>query len=125
MTLRGVCYGRPLLQAWLFPDLNTIPNNCVRVNSIWLSGYGIGFLSRRPWFKSCPDLLFLPCIYSFVCVFFFFFLLRTFFVRIFFPRIDDRFRSSVTGVQCFDDGYVGKQPVAWKEYCVEYWLTLS
>ena len=23
---------------------------------------------------------------------------------------------------CFDDGYVGKQPVAWKEYCAEYWL---
>ena len=22
---------------------------------------------------------------------------------------------------CFDDGYVGKQPVAWKEYCAEYW----
>ena len=20
------------------------------------------------------------------------------------------------------DGYVGKQPVAWKEYCAEYWL---
>ena len=19
------------------------------------------------------------------------------------------------------DGYVGKQPVVWKEYCVEYW----
>ena len=29
-----VCYGRPLLQAWLFPDLNTIPNNCVRENSL-------------------------------------------------------------------------------------------
>ena len=23
------CYGRPLLQAWLLPDLNMIPNNCV------------------------------------------------------------------------------------------------
>ena len=22
----------------------------------------------------------------------------------------------------FDNGYVGKQPVAWKEYCAEYWL---
>ena len=21
---------------------------------------------------------------------------------------------------CVDDGYVGKQPVVWKEYCVEY-----
>ena len=28
-----------------------------------------------------------------------------------------------TAVCCFDNGYVGKQPVAWKEYCVEYWLT--
>ena len=23
---------------------------------------------------------------------------------------------------CFENGYMGKQPVAWKEYCVEYWL---
>ena len=23
---------------------------------------------------------------------------------------------------CFENGYVGKQPVAWKEYCGEYWL---
>ena len=44
---------------------------------------------------------------------------------IFFSRIDDthydRIHSSLTPVQCFED-YVGKQPVAWKEYCVEYWL---
>ena len=25
-------------------------------------------------------------------------------------------------VHCFDNGYVGKQPLAWKEYCAEYWL---
>ena len=26
-------------------------------------------------------------------------------------------------VNCFDYGYVGKQqPLAWKEYCAEYWL---
>ena len=41
---------------------------------------------------------------------------------IFFPRIDDnhcdRIHSSVTAVHL----YVGKQPVAWKEYCAEYWL---
>ena len=30
--------------------------------------------------------------------------------------------SSLTAVRCFDNGYVGKQPVAWKEYCAEYWL---
>ena len=45
---------------------------------------------------------------------------------IFIPRIDDshcdRIHSCLTAVHCFDIGYVGKQPVAWKEYCVEYWL---
>ena len=44
----------------------------------------------------------------------------------FFPRIGDshydRFNSSLTLVHCFDNGYVGKQPVSWKEYCVEYCL---
>ena len=44
----------------------------------------------------------------------------------FFPRVGDshfgRIHSSLTTVHCFDNGYVGKQPVAWKEYCVEYWL---
>ena len=25
-------------------------------------------------------------------------------------------------VRCFDNGYVGKQPVAWKECCAVYWL---
>ena len=34
----------------------------------------------------------------------------------------DRIHSSHTAVRCFDNGYVGKQPVAWKEYCAEYWL---
>ena len=34
----------------------------------------------------------------------------------------DRIHSSLTAVRCFDIGYVGKQPVAWKEYCAEYWL---
>ena len=29
---------------------------------------------------------------------------------------------TVTAVRCFDNGYVGKQPVAWKEYCAEYWF---
>ena len=45
---------------------------------------------------------------------------------IFFPRIDDiycdRIYSSLTTVRSFDNGYVGKQPVAWKDYCVENWL---
>ena len=30
--------------------------------------------------------------------------------------------TPLNAVHCFDDGYVGKQPVAWKEYCVVYWL---
>ena len=30
--------------------------------------------------------------------------------------------SSLTAVRCFDNGYVGKQPVVWKEYHAEYWL---
>ena len=29
-----ICYGRPLLQAWLLPDLNTISNYCVRESSL-------------------------------------------------------------------------------------------
>ena len=44
---------------------------------------------------------------------------------IFFPRIDghcDRIHSSLTAVRCFDNGYVGKQPVSWKENSAEYWL---
>ena len=45
---------------------------------------------------------------------------------IFLTRIDDshcdRIHFYLTAVRCFDNGYVGKQPVAWKEYCVEYWL---
>ena len=28
----------------------------------------------------------------------------------------------LTTVRFFDNGYVGKQPVAWAEYCAEYWL---
>ena len=43
---------------------------------------------------------------------------------IFFPTIDyshcDRIHSSLTAVLCFDNGYVGKHPMAWKEYCAEY-----
>ena len=41
-------------------------------------------------------------------------------------RIDDghcdRIHSSLTAVRCFDNSFVGKQPVAWKEYCAKYWL---
>ena len=45
---------------------------------------------------------------------------------IFFQRIDDshciRIHSSLTTVCCFDNCYMGKQLVAWREYCAEYWL---
>ena len=45
---------------------------------------------------------------------------------IFFLRIDDghwnRIHSPLTAVCCFDNGYLRKQPVAWNEYCAEYWL---
>ena len=30
--------------------------------------------------------------------------------------------SSLTAVFCFDNDYVGKQPVAWNEYCAGYWI---
>ena len=44
----------------------------------------------------------------------------------FFPRINDghcnRIHASLTTGHSFDNDYVGKQPVAWKEYCMEYWL---
>ena len=33
--------------------------------------------------------------------------------------------SQLTAVRYLVDGYVGKQPVAWKEYSVEYRLILS
>ena len=31
----------------------------------------------------------------------------------------DKIHSSLTAVHCFNNSYVGKQPVAWKEYCAE------
>ena len=65
---RNNCYGRPLLRVWMLPGLNTIPNNCVRENSLaqWLWYW---LASRCLWFKTCPDLIFLPCIYQFICFF--------------------------------------------------------
>ena len=45
---------------------------------------------------------------------------------IFFPRIDDSHcdmvHSSPTAIHFFVNDYIGKQPVARKEYCAEYWL---
>ena len=34
----------------------------------------------------------------------------------------DRIPTSLTAVHYFYDGYVGKKPVAWEEYCAEDWL---
>ena len=46
--------------------------------------------------------------------------------QIFFSRINDshcdRIHSFFTAVHCFDNSYVRKQPMAWKEYCAEYLL---
>ena len=28
----------------------------------------------------------------------------------------------LTAIHCFHNGYNGKQPEAWKEYCADYWL---
>ena len=44
----------------------------------------------------------------------------------FFPRIDDshsdKIHSPLTAFDYLDNVYVGKQPVAWRKYCAEYWL---
>ena len=32
VTLNWFSYGRPVPQAWLLPDLNTVPDNCFREN---------------------------------------------------------------------------------------------
>ena len=44
----------------------------------------------------------------------------------FFLKVDDNhckwIHSSLTVVCCFNNGYVGKQQVVWKEYCAAYWL---
>ena len=42
---------------------------------------------------------------------------------IFLLRIDDSHCDRIhSSVRCFNNGLVGKQPVAWKENCAEYWL---
>ena len=33
--------------------------------------------------------------------------------------------SSLTVVRRFDNGYMRKQPVVWKDYCAEHWLKNS
>ena len=48
-----------------------------------------------------------------------------FFEELMVPSHCDRIHSSITAVHSFDDRYIGKQPLAWKELCAEYWLTHS
>ena len=36
-------------------------------------------------------------------------------------RLCDRIHCSLLAVHCFNDGYMGRQLVAWKQYCAEYW----
>ena len=47
-------------------------------------------------------------------------------MELFFLRIDNShcngIHSTLTAVHCFNNGCVGKQPTAWKEYCAKNWL---
>ena len=68
LFLLYLCYRRALLQAWLLHDLNIIPNSYTRENSLWLSGYGIGFSCTRSLVRILPG----PCIsamHLFICFF--------------------------------------------------------
>ena len=38
------------------------------------------------------------------------------------PHHCNRIHSSLTAVHCFNNDNVGNWPVAWIEYCAEYWL---
>ena len=60
------CYGRPLLQAWLLPDLNTKSNNCVRENSLKLRGNGIGFWCTRSLVRILPA-PYISAMHLFIC----------------------------------------------------------
>ena len=61
-------YGRPLLQAWLLLDLDTIPDSCVGKNSLELSSYGIGFWCMRSLVRilSRP---YISAMHLFICFF--------------------------------------------------------
>ena len=87
--LFSTCYRRPLLQAWLLPHLNTIPNNCVGENSLNSVVIVLALGAQGHWFESCPYLIFLPCIYSFVS------LLLTLFVRYLFEDFSAIFSGRV------------------------------
>ena len=84
-----VLLQRPLHDAWLHPDLNTIrdncvgeftfvqwlwfwlfvreslvPDKCVGENSLCLNGYGIGFSSGSPCFRIPP---YISAMHMFIC----------------------------------------------------------
>ena len=54
------------LHAWLLPDLHTIPNNCVRENS--LSGYGVGFRCVRSLVRIASK-TYISAMHLFICFF--------------------------------------------------------
>ena len=43
-------------------------------------------------------------------------------LELFALELEKLLHSSLTDIHCFDNDFVVKQPVAWKEYCAEYWL---
>ena len=73
---KNCCYGRPLYQAWLLPDLKQY-----LTTALWRILFSSVFMvlalgAQGHWFESYPDFIFLPCIYSFVS------LLWTLFIRL-------------------------------------------
>ena len=67
MTFRGGgCHGTPLLHAWLLPDLNTKPKNCVVENSLY--GYDIGFWCTRSLVRILPG-SHISVMHLFICFF--------------------------------------------------------
>ena len=89
---RCMCFGRPLLHAWLLCDLNTIPNNCVGEDSLSSVVMVLAFRTGVPGSNSAQT--YLSSICSFVS------LLRTLFVR--------HVRIVVNGT-------------LWKEQLCQYW----
>ena len=49
-------------------NLYSIPDNCIRESSLWLSGWSIGLVVVQPGFNSQPCMgFFLALIYTFSC----------------------------------------------------------
>ena len=79
------CYGRPLLHAWLLPDLNSIPNNDIREILLISAVIVLAFRPAVPASNSARILYFCYAfVYLFLC----------FFVTDFVRKIVDFFNSS-------------------------------